>query len=150
MSAFLPRYEGWLPYWLLLVRDPMGKWRLFQTNDAQISAVSIGNTVQAYITIANTQQVYAQSGRETTALSSRLFGTWTFVSSIVRLYAAYNISNPQVYQLALWTYGIAWSHFMSEWLVFRTAAWGKGFAGPAVVSTVTLLWMLGAWDSYVP
>ena len=118
-------------------------------HQSQVSLTSFGNTIQAYLTTKNTREVYVQSGPETTALSSRLFGTWTIVSAVVRLYAAYNISNPQVYQLAIWAYAIAWVHFMSEWMVFKTAAWGRGLAGPAFISTGSLVWMFSQWDYYV-
>ncbi|KAL2049911.1 hypothetical protein ABVK25_009778 [Lepraria finkii] len=132
MNSFLPQHEGWLPSWLLLV-----------------SMISVGNTVQAYITTKNTREVYMRTGQEITAFTSRVFGTWTFVSAIVRLYAAYNISNPQVYELALVVYAIAWLHFSSEWLVFGTAAWGRGLAGPILISTGSLVWMLSQWGFYV-
>lgn len=89
------------------------------------------------------------SGSQTTALSSRIFGTYTILAALVRLYAAYHISNPPVYELALWIHAIAFAHFMSEWLVFRTAAWGRGIAGPVIVSTGSLVWMLSQWGYYV-
>ena len=118
-------------------------------NSIQVSLTSIGNTIQAYMTTKNTREVYVTSGPETTALSSRLFGTWTVVSAVVRLYAAYNISNPQLYQLAIWSYAIAWVHFMSEWTVFKTVAWGRGLAGPVLISTGSLIWMVSQWGYYV-
>lgn len=111
--------------------------------------ISIGNTIQAYLTTVNTAQVYAASPDSINPLSSRIFGTWTFLSSVIRLYAAYNISNPQIYQLAMWAYAAAWGHFMSEWLVFGTAKWGKGIAGPAIISNGSLVWMLTQWGFYV-
>lgn len=83
------------------------------------------------------------------ALSARTFGTWTFLSAVVRLYAAYNITDPLIYQLAVWTYGIAFGHFVTEWLVFGTAKWGAGLAGPVFVSTGTLAWMVTQWGWYV-
>ena len=115
----------------------------------QVSVISVGNTIQAYITTKNTREVYMRTGQEITAFTSRVFGTWTFVSAIVRLYAAYNISNPQIYELALVVYAIAWFHFFSEWLVFGTAAWGRGLAGPILISTGSLVWMLSQWGFYV-
>lgn len=84
-----------------------------------------------------------------TPLSARTFGTWTLVQSIVRLYAAYNISNPQIYQLAYLTYLVAGLHFMGEWLVFKTAKWGAPLAGPIIVSSSSLLWMTVQWGFYV-
>lgn len=109
----------------------------------------MGNTIQAYLTTKNTREVYMRSGQETTALTSRIFGTWTLISAVVRLYAAYNISNPQVYELALVVYTIAWVHFVSEWVVFGTAAWGRGLAGPVLISTGSLVWMFSQWAFYV-
>ncbi|MCJ1277784.1 ergosterol biosynthesis protein [Puttea exsequens] len=132
MSSILPNHEGWLPYWLLLT-----------------SLLSVGNTIQAYITTANTAEVYRLSGPQTTALSSRIFGTWTFISAIVRYYAAYNISNPQIYELGICMYAVAWAHFMSEWWIFGTAKWGRALMGPICISTGTTLWMLFQWGYYV-
>lgn len=78
-----------------------------------------------------------------------MFGTWTVVQALIRLYAAYNIHDKNLYQLALWTFIVAGAHFGSEWLVFKTAKWGAGLAGPAFVASGTGVWMLLQWGSYV-
>jgi len=161
LTSYLPPHDGLLPKWLLF-----------------ISIVSIGNSIQSYVSLAGTRQVYSGSSpsptpasnaaltkknaipdgipastiRSTspvTELSARTFGTWTAVTSIVRLYAAYHITESAVYELALWTFMIAFAHFTSEWLVFGTAKWGRGLAGPVFVSTCTGLWMLIQWSHYV-
>ncbi|KUJ10520.1 ergosterol 28 [Mollisia scopiformis] len=143
-TSYLPQHPGLLPQWLLLV-----------------SIISVGNSIQAYSTLEFTSQVYAgwsshpgQTPSSTTSpatpLSSRTFGTWTLIQSIVRMYAAYNIDNPQIYQMAVLTYVVAWLHFMSEWWVFGTARWGRGLAGPVVVATGSLAWMWMQWGYYVP
>ncbi|KAF2164042.1 hypothetical protein M409DRAFT_37137 [Zasmidium cellare ATCC 36951] len=149
IGSYLPPSDGLLPKWLLF-----------------IAVVSIGNSVQAYVSLAGTREVYSGSSATTTQttgsgdtktsttspvneLSARTFGTWTALSSIVRLYTAYNIHDPLVYQLCLWTYGLAFAHFVSEWLVFGSAKWGRGLVSPLIVSTVTGVWMLSQWDSYV-
>ncbi|KAF2725969.1 ergosterol 28 [Polychaeton citri CBS 116435] len=138
LTSYLPPGDGFLPKWLFF-----------------ISVVSLANSIQAYASLAGTQQVYAggsptvKTSSPVTALSARTFGTWTALSSVIRLYAAYNIADPKVYELALWTFGIAWVHFVSEWVVFGTARWGRGLAGPVFVSTGTGLWMLAQWGSYV-
>lgn len=140
----------------------------------QISVVSLGNSIQSYVSLAGTRQVYAGTSASNsttqsnalpagipastvrkdqaspvTELSARTFGTWTALSSIIRLYAAYHITEPAVYELGLWTFGLAFAHFMSEWLVFGTARWGRGLAGPVAVSMGTGAWMLLQWSSYV-
>ncbi|EMC93499.1 hypothetical protein BAUCODRAFT_75681 [Baudoinia panamericana UAMH 10762] len=155
MSSTLHTVGSYVPDGLL------PKWLLF------LSIVSIGNTVQSYVSLAGTREVYAgpasrstpsvappgtaskQHTSPVTELSARTFGTWTALSSIVRLYAAYNIHDPVVYQLALWTYGLAFAHFTSEWLIFGTARWGRGLAGPLFVATLTPLWMLAQYSDYV-
>ena len=86
---------------------------------------------------------------EVSPLQARTFGTWTAVSAVIRLYAAYNLHDARMYQLALWTYAIAGWHFYSEWLVFGSARWGRGLAGPIVVATGTLGWMVAQWSWYV-
>lgn len=134
-----------------------------QTNTSQVSVVSVANSIQAYTTLKATQKVYlgpantpripnaTPSGINSpvTPLSARTFGTWTFITSIVRLYAAYHTSNPQIYQLAFATYAVAFGHFVSEWLIFGTARLGAGLAGPLVVSMGSLVWMWTQWSYYV-
>ncbi|KAJ9629709.1 ergosterol biosynthesis protein [Taxawa tesnikishii (nom. ined.)] len=151
---YLPPAEGLLPKWLLF-----------------ISVVSMANSIQAYVSLAPTQRVYCgpaatptlngsklpagvppntvRNTSPVTPLSARTFGTWTAITAVVRLYAAYHIENQAVYEMALWTFGVAWAHFMSEWWIFKTTRWGKGLAGPAAVSTGTLVWMWLQWDFYV-
>lgn len=123
--------------------------------------MALGNCIQAYTTLHFTSQVYngpassssppgSKSPRaEVTHLQSRTFGTWTLLASIIRIYAAYNISDPVMYQIALWTYVIAWAHFMSEWLVFGTTQWGRGLAGPIFVANLSVGWMFTQWGFYV-
>ncbi|KAI8931266.1 hypothetical protein NX059_011613 [Plenodomus lindquistii] len=138
--SYLPQAEGLLPKWLLFV-----------------AVVSIGNSIQAYTTLTFTSRVYNPTPidpppsvpKHVTALSSRTFGTWTLLTSLVRLYAAYNINNPAFYQLAMCTYAVAWMHFMSEWWVFGTTRWGKPLAGPVVVANLSLVWMVSQWGWYV-
>jgi len=151
LISYLPPAEGLLPKWLLF-----------------ISIVSMANSIQAYATLSATQRVYSgpntspvpegipartlkspASSSPVTALSARTFGTWTAITSVIRLYAAYNLENQAIYEMALWTFGVAWAHFMSEWLIFKTTKMGAGLAGPVVVSTTSLLWMWTQWDYYV-
>ncbi|KAG9749900.1 ergosterol 28, partial [Aureobasidium melanogenum] len=115
LLEYLPPAEGLLPKWIFF-----------------ISIVSLGNSIQAYLSLGPTQKVYCgsktvpagvpastvPSTSPVTPLSARTFGTWTAITAIVRLYAAYNINSKPMYELAFWTYIVAFTHFMSEWLVF--------------------------------
>ncbi|KAK5166865.1 ergosterol biosynthesis protein [Saxophila tyrrhenica] len=151
MASFLPPAEGLLPKWLLF-----------------ISVVSIANSVQAYVSLKGTREVYAgsapqsmpkdipkrtvvaqESSSPVTPLSARTFGTWTALSSIIRLYGAYNIHDKLVYELCIWTYLIAFAHFSSELFFFKSARVGRGIAAPMAVATGTLTWMLLQWGAYV-
>lgn len=146
LIPYLPQHEGLLPKWLLF-----------------ISLVSVANSIQAYTTLSATRKVYpgpkpsASTPKSTpssslspvTPLSARTFGTWTFITSFVRLYTAYNISNPSFYQLGFLTFVVAWGHFMSEWWIFGTTRMGAGLAGPAIVATSSIVWMVQQWGFYV-
>lgn len=166
LSSYLPAGDGFLPKWLLFVSTTKSITIAVATNPySQIAIVSIGNSVQCYTSLAGSREVYSGSSNTTQTtgsgdkktsttnpvndLSARTFGTWTSLSSIVRLYTAYNINNPLMYQLCLWTYGIAFAHFVSEWLYFGSAKFGRGLVSPLVVSTATAAWMLTQWGHYV-
>jgi len=126
--------------------------------------VSIGNSAQCYTTLKLPRQIYNADPEKpglkaspkndvlrstVTPLSARTFGTWTFVTSVVRFYAAYNIDNPAMYKVAFATCLIASGHFFSEWLLFKTARWNPSIASPLAVSTGTLFWMLYQWRWYL-
>jgi hypothetical protein len=111
--------------------------------------VSALNSAQAYATLAYTRRVYSAAPAQVTPLAARTFGTWTLLSSVVRAYAAYHIADARLYELALATYAVACAHFVAEWRVFGTAAWGAGLAAPVFVATGTLAWMLLQWGYYV-
>ena len=60
-----------------------------------------------------------------------------------------NINNRVAYELGLWTFGVAFAHFVSEWLVFGSAKAGKGLFSPFVVASMSMVWMFTQWDHYV-
>jgi len=135
-SSFLPD-EGLLPKWLLLV-----------------SVISCLNSIQSYASLDYARQLYAGSPQTkglspANGLSARTFGTWTFLSSVVRMYAAYHISSRIGYDLAIWTYGIALTHFLTEWLVYGSAQLRGRFVFPLIVASSTAAWMLMQRAEYV-
>ncbi|KAJ5319945.1 hypothetical protein PENANT_c040G01698 [Penicillium antarcticum] len=129
--TYLPQSEGVLPKWLVFV-----------------SVVSALNSLQAYISPAYTSQLYSNGHVPASPLSGRVFGTWTFLSAVIRMTAAYNISNPVAYDLALWTYGIALTHFVGE-LVFGNATLKGRFISPLIVASSSLAWMLTQREAYL-
>ncbi|ODQ78375.1 hypothetical protein BABINDRAFT_39520 [Babjeviella inositovora NRRL Y-12698] len=133
LTSLLPAAPGILPKWLLF-----------------ISVVSVFNSVQTYVSgVELTRRVYENKPLETTALSARTFGTWTVVSAVIRFYGAYYINNPQVYELTMCSYYIAAFHFASELFFYKTAKWGKGIMGPAIVATTSIIWMNLQKDYYL-
>lgn len=78
-----------------------------------------------------------------------MYGTWTFLSFIVRVYAAYHIDVQEVYVMALWTFFVALGHFSLEWLVFRTMKPGKGLWPVLITAIGTPVWMSMQYDFYV-
>ncbi|TFK72924.1 Erg28-like protein [Pluteus cervinus] len=133
MDSILPGGAGLLP-----------KWQLF------VSATAVFNFVQNLVTLDLTRRVYNNvPPSSVTALQARTFGIWTLTSAVVRFYAAYNIENPAIYQMAFITYLIAFGHFGTELFVFRTARINPGVLSPVIVSSITLAWMYSQWDFYV-
>jgi len=146
-GGWLPQHPGLLP-----------KWMLF------LSIMSIGNSVQCYRSLNLSRQIYNAdpetpapksnpkshvSQSTATKLSTRTFGTWTFITAVVRFYAAYNIDNPAMYKVAFATYLVAFGHFTSEWLLFKTARWNSTLASPLSISLGTTVWMLSQWRWYL-
>lgn len=113
---------------------------------SQVSIISTANSVSSYVDPDYARQLYAGSPSTgnvspVNPLSGRTFGTWTLLSSVVRMYAAYYVNSPIAYDLALWTYGIALFHFVSEWLVYGSAQPKGRFVGPLIVASSTVAWM---------
>ncbi|KAL8806875.1 MAG: hypothetical protein Q9200_004882 [Gallowayella weberi] len=132
--SVLPESSGLLPYWLLVV-----------------VAFSVLNTVQCYNSAGFARRTFngPTSGTEVTPFAGRLFGSWSFLSGLVRFYAAYNINDKNLYLLALSTYLIVLTHFAGELLVFGTMKVGKRLAPPLFVATTSVIWMLTQWSFYV-
>lgn len=84
-----------------------------------------------------------------TPLAGRLFGTWTIITSIVRCYAAYHLNSGPMYNIAIWTYVVALSHFASELFVFKSMTFGLPQIFPFTLATTALIWMPMVRSYYV-
>ncbi|KAF2237010.1 Erg28 protein [Viridothelium virens] len=142
LSSVLPEGPGLLPYWLLTV-----------------ALTGIGNSIQSYSTLHYTQRIYNGQSSDTgkpasetssvTPLSARTFGTWSFVSSLVRFYCAYDITNKPLYDLAMWTCVTGMIHFGLEWSVFKSGRIGVPLLSPVVVAGATFAWMFTQRETYL-
>ena len=84
-----------------------------------------------------------------TPLAARLFGTWTTVACLVRLYAAYNLHLGPMYDIAMWTYVIAFGHFASELFVYKSMTFGLPQFFPFLFASMALIWMPSVRGHYV-
>ncbi|CUA76088.1 Ergosterol biosynthetic protein 28 [Schizosaccharomyces pombe 972h-] [Rhizoctonia solani] len=117
MSGFLPQAVGLLPKWQLVV-----------------SSLAVFNTIQNFLTLSLTKRIYNKEPHNVTALQSRTFAIWTLTSAILRFYCAYHVNEKVVYDLTMWTYVLAFGHFTSEFLIYRTAGLGPGLLSPVIVA----------------
>ncbi|GAA5877220.1 hypothetical protein JCM3774_000121 [Rhodotorula dairenensis] len=132
LAALLPQHApGNLPYWMLFV-----------------SGLAVFNGLQNYLTLSLTRKVYGRAPQLVNPLQARLFGVWTLMSAAVRIYAAYNLHLKPMYDLAIVSYVLALGHFASEAMVYGTAGL-QGLAGPLIVSSTSLYWMISQYDVYV-
>lgn len=144
----LPPFEGLLPKWLLFVCSPPVSHRRISAHPVQVSVVSAVNSLQAYCSPDYTSKLYTNGAVPVEPLSGRVFGTWTFLSAVIRMTAAYNIDSPIAYNLAIWTYGIALTHFVGE-LVFGNASLKGRFLSPLIVASSSVAWMLTQRQFYL-
>ncbi|CAB5396134.1 unnamed protein product [Rhizophagus irregularis] len=130
---------------------PLREHVVDKLHDVRIQSVEIENRqilAECLVTLGEETVIYSARPDQVTALSSRTFAIWTLLSAIIRIYAAYNITEVNIYQIAIWTYVIAWLHFISEFFIFRSAKISAGWLSPVIVSTFSLIWMLSQYDYY--
>lgn len=108
---------------------------------SQVVGFSVLNTVQCYKSAHFARRTFngPTAAAEVTPFAGRLFGSWSFLSALFRLYAAYHINDRHLYFLALSTYCIVLTHFAGELLVYGTLKVGKGLAPPLSVATTSVV-----------
>jgi hypothetical protein len=73
-------------------------------------------------------------------LLARIYGVKNIYASLIRAYAAYHITNPQVYDLAMCTFVGVLFLYATETFVYRTVE-PKGAIFPFVTAGGGLAWM---------
>lgn len=86
---------------------------------------------------------------QVTPLAARLFGIYTALAGVIRVYAAYDLAHPALYQLALLTQLVAVAHFTSEALVFGTLILSWEHLFPLAAGWSGSIWMLLQYSHYV-
>lgn len=113
-----------------------------------IGTVAVGSTIQCFLSPGYAfERIYTTNEDNVTALTTRLFGIWTFVSGALRVMCAVDLHNKTLYHLTLLTFIIAFGHFLSEVFVYKTASIDKpGILAPLLISSTTIMLMLiGYW-----
>ncbi|KAI5926207.1 hypothetical protein F4810DRAFT_655936 [Camillea tinctor] len=172
LAAYLPPAKGYLPYYMLslsiiAVGNSLQNYATLHYSRRLYNGLftpnpSLGPRTPSYDPDDSTSKLLPsslppsssppKSGRATdqvTPLAARLFGTYTLVSAIVRLYASYHLHIGPLYDLALWTYVVALGHFGSEFLVYRTARLGAPVLFPFFFASVGIAWMVSQRGFYV-
>jgi len=132
LKTYLPASEGWLPAWQLVV-----------------AFFAVFNAAQNYNTLKLTKRIYAGMPHLVNPLQARAFGTWTITSAVIRGYAAYHIHEKAVYDICIFSYLIAFGHFTSELLIFKSCKLNGPVLSPFIVSSLSLVWMISQYDFYV-
>ncbi|KAJ9057563.1 ergosterol biosynthesis protein [Entomophthora muscae] len=101
----------------MLPSGVLANWILF------MASVSVFNTAHCFFTpYSINRDIYSLELKEVTRLTARLFGTWTMLSSFLRLYCAYHMHEHSVYILTMFSFLVTSFHFGSEFLYFKTVA----------------------------
>ncbi|KAI1123850.1 transmembrane domain-containing protein [Nemania abortiva] len=168
LKAYLPAGEGYLPYYMfglsvISVGNSLQNYltlhysrRIYNGQFVPNPSLSPKSTSfdpeDSTLKLTPASAVNTKDGRTTdqvTPLAARLFGTYTFISAIVRIYASYYLHLAPVYNMAIWTYVVALFHFGSEWAVYRTAYLGPPILFPFFFATLGIIWMTSQYNFYV-
>ncbi|KAI1208490.1 Erg28-like protein [Annulohypoxylon truncatum] len=168
LKEYLPQSEGYLPYYLvvtsiLAVGNSLQNYLTLHFSRRLYNGQFVPNpslppksakfnpedSTQKFLpanAVSNPKGARTQD--QVTPLAARLFGTYTIISAIVRIYAAYYLHLAPVYQMTIWTYVVALFHFGSEFAVYRTAYLGP-IATTFFFATVGITWMASQYSFYV-
>ncbi|CAK7563608.1 MAG: ergosterol biosynthesis protein [Sporothrix epigloea] len=114
-------------------------------NSKKNSADSVNKLVLASATGRDVSKAQDQ----VTPLAARLFGTWTMLAGFIRMYAAHDVGNRALYELALITHVVAAVHFISELTVFKTFRLTGPQLFPLFAGTGGSIWMALQYTHYV-
>lgn len=81
------------------------------------------------------------------ALTAHVYGIKNFYTAMIRLYAAYNIHDPQLYNLAILTWVGVLFLFSTELFIWQTVRAKEGWI-PIATSVVGLYWMMTQKEWY--
>lgn len=101
------------------------------------------------VTAAKQNKPAAAPSDQVTPLAARLFGVYTVLAGVIRIYGAYRITDPSLYQLCWFTHVLAATHFTSEIVFFKTLRLGWEHAFPLGAGYIGSVWMALQYSNYV-
>ncbi|KAF2849141.1 ergosterol biosynthesis protein-like protein Erg28 [Plenodomus tracheiphilus IPT5] len=133
MPAFTSNHDGYLPYFLLFTA-------LLATIHSVICYVSAPS--------ASLRQFSGQLAPPHTQLLAHVYGVKNIYTSLIRAYAAFNVNNRALYDLATLTYVLVLFLFISELAVWKTARLRESVF-PFLNAGVGLTWMMATRGWYL-
>ncbi|KAI5925438.1 ergosterol biosynthesis protein-like protein Erg28 [Camillea tinctor] len=132
-TSYLPQHDGFLPHYLV-----------FEGLAAAI------HTVACYVKSprASLRQFSGPKAPRPHPLTSHVYGVKNFYTSAIRLYAAYNITNSQLYDLAVISFVGVLYLYITEVFVYRTARIHEAIF-PYVFAGTGVIWMMVQRDWYL-
>ncbi|KAK2149696.1 hypothetical protein LSH36_441g00021 [Paralvinella palmiformis] len=107
-----------------------------------VGMVAFGNTLSCFRGHQIlSDKLYTDAHGQVNALMARIFGVWTLLSAVIRIYCAYDIKNRAVYNLTYFSFVLAFIHFIAECFFYKTAPLTVGVMMPLAVSALSLVWM---------
>lgn len=101
------------------------------------------------VTAAATLKDKPTATDQVTPLAARFFGIYTILAGVIRVYGAYHVHEPALYQLCWFTHVLAATHFTSEIIVFKTLRLGWEHAFPLGAGISGSVWMGLQYAHYV-
>ncbi|RWA04812.1 hypothetical protein EKO27_g10289 [Xylaria grammica] len=168
LKTYLPSGPGYLPYYMfglsvISVANSLQNYLTLHYSRRLYNGQFVPNaslpprtasfdpedSTQKLAPAASSNPKDGRAADQVTPLAARLFGTYTFLAAVVRLYASYHLHLAPVYHITIWTYVIALFHFGSEWAVYRSAYLGPPILFPFFFATVGIVWMTSQYGFYV-
>lgn len=120
---------------------------LFVPNRAPSDAS--GDSIDKLVPASATGKDAEKGQDQVTPLAARVFGVWTMLAGLVRVYTSHDVGNRALYQLSIITHAVAAAHFTSELLVFKTMHITGPQLFPLAAGFGGTLWMVLQYAHYV-
>jgi hypothetical protein len=149
MAAYLPQSNGYLPYFLLAVSKLYLSLSKDQYSRCKSSLMAGIHTVVCYLSppTVSLRQFSGPRHPPPTPLLAHVYGVKNVYTSLIRAYAAYQINNQALYDLATFSYMGVLFLFITEMVVWRTVRLREAIF-PFVNAGVGLAWTVLAREWY--